>query len=291
MNTERKIAVVTDSGASIRPENGKAQELGVTVVPLEIKFFENGQYVPYKDSDISSEEFYLRMKNSEKLPQTSGAAAGRFSETFNKLSKEENSIISVQITSKHSVAWESAILAKNIAEEESKEKMFIEVIDSKQVSLATWFLAEKAAQLAQKGASFEQVKNEVLETVPKVQLYTVLQGFENLKRGGRANEFIQGTLASLLSIYPIMGFSDGKLRQYGRERTSNKARQRMVEMVNDSGPLVKLAVVHTNAPDLAQQVKDLLELNYRGEISIYEAGPVLAVHAGEGAVGVAFQKA
>ncbi len=286
---ERKVAVVTDSGSSMRPEYEEARELGVTIVPLEIKFFEDGQWVPYADLDITPEEFYQRMRESKMLPQTSGAVIGRIAETFRRL--PEKGAISIHITSKHSVAWESAVQGARIAQEETPGTLAIEVIDSRQLSLATWFLAKQAALLSQKGASLEQIKTEVLAMIPQVELLVVLQTFENLKRGGRANDVVQAYLASLLNIYPILGLQGGKLARVGVTRSAKRSRERMVEMVGDSGKLVQVGLIHTNAPERAEEVKSALSNIYPEQIPVYDAGPVLGVHAGEGAVGVVFQRA
>lgn len=291
MSIERTVAVVTDSGSSMRPEDKKVQELGVTIVPLEIRFYENGQYVPYADLNITPEEFYQRMRQSEKLPQTSGAVVGRIAETYKRLSKETNSAISIHITSKHSVAWESAVAGAKIAQEEIPGALAIEVIDSRQLSLGTWLLTERAALLSQKGASLEQIKAEVLAMSPQVQLLVVLETFENLKKGGRANDVVQAYFASLLRIYPILGLQEGKLARLETTRSARKSRGRMVEMVGDSGKLVKVELLHTNAPEVAGEIKEALGKIYQGEIPVHDAGPVLGVHAGEGAVGVVFQKA
>ena len=291
MSLERKVAVVTDSGSSMRPEYKEAQDLGVTIVPLEIKFYENGQYVPYGDLESTPEEFYQRMRKSEKIPQTSGAVIGRIFETYKRLSKETDSAISVHITSKHSVAWESAVAGAKIAQEEIPGVLDIEVIDSRQLSLGTWLLVEHAALLSQKGARLEQIKEEVLAMIPQVQLLVVLKTFENLKKGGRANDVVQAYFASLLQINPILGLQEGKLVRLEMTRSAKKSRGRMVEMVGDSGKLVRVGLLHTHALEVAEEVEKALSNIYQGEMPVYDAGPVLGVHAGEGAVGVVFQKA
>ncbi len=291
MTSERKIAVITDSGSSIRPGSPEAEQFGVTVVPLEVKLWEDGKYVPYSDADISSVDFYQKMRTSERLPQTSGSVLGRLTEAYKNLSARAESIISIHITSKHSVAWQTAILARDNVHDDIPEMKPIEVIDSKQVSLATWFPAQLAAELSIKGASLQQIKEEVLEAISKTQLYVTLQTFENLIKGGRADEIVKAVFASMLSIYPVLGLADGKLKDFAKARTAQKAREQMIQMVGDAGKLVRLAVVHTNAVALAEKVKEALGKIYPGSIPIYEAGPALAVHASEGAIGIAFQKA
>lgn len=291
MPPERKVAVVTDSGSSMRPEYRRTQELGVTIVPLEIRFYENGQYVPYADLDITPEEFYRRMRKSEKLPQTSGAVVGRIAETYKRFSKETDSVISIHVTSEHSVAWESAVTGAKIAQEEISGELAIEVVDSRQLSLGTWLPAERAALLSQKGANLEQIKEEVLAMIPQVEVLVVLETFENLKKGGRANDVVQAYFASLLHINPILGLREGKLTRLAITRSAKMSRKRMIEMVGDSGRLVKLGLLHTNAAEMAEEVKKALSNIHQGEILVYDAGPVLGVHAGEGAVGIVFQKA
>ena len=291
MTPEGKVAVITDSGSSIRPGSPEAEEFGVTIVPLEVKLWENGMYVPYSDAEISSVDFYQRMRSSERLPQTSGSVLGRLTEAYQKLSTRAQSIISIHITSKHSVAWQTAVLAKNLIQEKAPETGPIEVIDSKQVSLATWFPAQLAAELSIKGVALQQIKEEVLEAIAKTQLYVTLQTFDNLIKGGRADEIVKAVFATMLSIYPVLGLADGKLKDFAKARTAQKARGQMIQMVGDAGKLVRLAVVHTNAIAVAEKVKGALGKIYQGNIPIYEAGPALAVLAGEGAIGIAFQKA
>jgi DegV family protein with EDD domain len=296
MNPETRVAVVTDSGCSIRPDYPEAKNLGVMVVPLELKLWENGNYVPYPDTAITPEELYQRMREQPKnLPQTSGSIQGPLIETFKRLSDEKKPIVSIHVTSKHSGAYNSAITAKDIvyenAKNEGKEPVPIEVIDSKLVTLAMWFPVQLAGELAKKGATVEQIKNEVLDVIPKTHLYFILQTFENLKHGGRAKQIVQAYAASLLRIVPVMGLKDGELTDFARVRTDKKAKDRMIEMVGDAGKLLNVAVVHTNALDIAQTMRNDLRKIYKGDISIYEAQAVLGVHAAEGGVGIAFQTA
>ena len=65
----------------------------------------------------------------------------------------------------------------------------------------------------------------------------------------------------------------------------------MIEMVEEAGKLVRLAVVHANALPAAEKMREALARMYKGPIYIYEARLALATHSGEGALGLAFQKA
>lgn len=284
------VEVITDSGASIRPEDKEAKEYNVTIVPLNITFFENGQPKSYDDLDFTPWELYRRIRESEELPQTSGAMIGKITEVYKELSKKTDSIISIHITSKHSVAWESAVQGAEIAREKIPE-LSIEVIDSRQISLGTWFLAELAAKLSQEGISLEEIKNEVLITVPKIQLYAALSTLDNIIKGGRVPT-LAGYLGKALKIMPVLGVIDGEIKDVGKVRSVGKARKEMVRRVEgEEKEIVKMAVLHTNDLEAAKEVREALAEFYKGKIPIYEAGPVLGVHAGEGAAGVVFQRA
>lgn len=295
MERDKHVAVVTDSGTSMLPKSPEAVNLGVTVVPLEIKFWENtpsgAKFVPYSDADVSTEDFYQRMKSSKKLPETTGALPGNFVKAFRNLRERHESIISIDITSKESGVYQSAIDAKNVVQNEKGPDVTIKVTDSKLVTLATWFGVEAGALASMKGASLKEVEDEVLEAISKSQLFVTLETFNNLFKGGRAHEIAKAILAKVFSIHPIIGFVNGKIETLAKENSVQNAREKMIQMVGDSGKLVKLAILHTNTPFLARKIKMELKNLFSGNIPIYNVKGALAVHAGEGAVGIAFQKA
>ena len=88
---------------------------------------------------------------------------------------------------------------------------------------------------------------------------------------------------------PTLGLKDGKLDLYGKARNASKARARIVEMVGDMGELLNVGVIHTNAQELAEGVKNSLDKIFKGMIPIVDAGPALATHAGEKAVAIVSQ--
>lgn len=289
MERDKHVAVVTDSATSIRPGSPEAIETGVSIVPLEVMLWEKDNYVPYSDFDITTEAFYQNMRISPRLPQSSGAVTGRITEIYRGLKEKQDSIISIHITSKMSAVYDSAKLAKDFVMEEPGPKPNIEIVDTKLVSIASWFPVEVAAALSKKNATMEQIKDEVNETIAKTQLFVTLQTFENLKRGGRGDQLLKAVFASALSIYPVIGFENGNIKNFGYGRSVSKARDKMIEMVGDAGKLAKIAVIHANDPELGKTIKGRLQKIFPGPIPIYEAGPSLAVHAGESAAGIAFQ--
>jgi DegV family protein with EDD domain len=290
MLAERGVSIVTDSGSSIRPEESIAEKLNVTILPLDIIFFKDGEPVSVADLDLKPDEFYERMAASNKLPKTSGAVTARALDAYNKLSQDTDRIVSVHLTSKHSAIYGSALAAAEMAKER-KPELLIEVIDSQNLSLGAWFVTETAARLAQEGASLKEIKQEKLEVIPKIETYAALSTLDNIIAGGRVST-LQGLFATALKINPVLKVKDGSLTGVARPRTFSKAKKAMIERVKlEDAEIVRMAVMHANAPETAEEVRQALYEFYDGAIDVFEAGPVLGVHAGPGTVGVSFQKA
>lgn len=290
MTVEGKVAVVADSGSSFMPEDPLVEELGITVVPLTVIFDIGGKAIEeYPDNQLRPEKLYQMMSASPTLPTTSGTIIGPATEAYKELSAETNEIVSIHITSEHSAAYTSALQA---AEQVSSEfqSLTIQVIDSRSVSLGSWWLIELAANLAQQGHSLKEISQEVIATIPKIELLVVLSTYENVVKGGRIPA-VAAQAASLLSVYPVLSISGerGRVLPVGGVKTTKQRNKRLLKAVEKAGSIVKLGVLHTNAPALAEETRELLgEVFEKDKIIIKEAGSVLGVHAGPGAVGVAF---
>jgi DegV family protein with EDD domain len=297
MSKDHRICVVTDTGCSYRPEDPEVERGEVTLIPLQLSIIEDGQWQTKQETELTTAQFYnvmMRMiERDRKLPKTSGLSPGVARDVYLNLFKRKGveAIYSTHITKAHSQAWDSARIGAQNASEFVGKDLPITVADSKQLSIGQWWVAQHAAKVARRGASIRQIMDEVSELIPKIQLRAVLETFENLKKGGRAEQ-IKGLFASMLStisIHPILGLKDGKLDLYGKARNASKARKKIVEMVGDMGELVKVAVIHTNALEFAEEVKKSLEQVFKGMIPTIEAGPALATHAGEKAVAIVSQ--
>ena len=293
MDGKERVAIVVDGGSSMRQEYPEVAARGVVVMPLDLQFLENGRLVSYSGSKITDSDFYRRMRESKVLPQTSGAVIGRAAEIFAGLGKETNDVVSIHITARHSVSWESAREGAKIAEEQNPG-LRVRVIDSKTISATTWFLAEQAAELSQSGATAEEIERVTLETIPKLEVDVVLATMINVVKGGRVLPLV-GWIGARLGINPILNISaetDGEIRPSTRVRTMNAGRRELVKRAREKGgEIERLAILHTNDLAGAEILAELVgEFYPREKIRIYEAGPVIGVHAGERALAIATQR-
>lgn len=284
------IAVVGDSGCSMRPEYPEVQESGVSLAPIKVIFSENRKAVSYSDFQIGTKEFYEKMENSKKLPTTDGSIQGEAITIYRKLSERFNKIISVHLTSGESTVYSSAINAAEIVKLE-KPGITINVIDSRQVSLASWLPTQETARLADKGCDINEIGNSISEMIPKIRIEVALKTITNVVKGGRA-KFLGRFLNAMVPVRPVLTLKDGRLSLLHIQTSFRKAREKIYEDVKEvikTSSLTNLTVVHTNVPDLAGEFADSLKRLYKGEIKIFDAGAALAVHAGEGALAVVYQ--
>ena len=275
------VKVITDSTADLPP--ALAEELGITVVPLNVHF---GTEV-YRDGvEITADEFYRRLVTASRLPTTSQPTPGDFLSAYDEMGQTTDEILSVHVSAKLSGTMNSATQAR----EEYGGACRIEIIDSLQGSMGLGMLAIAAAEAARRGDSLDDVVTETRATIPKVGFIGLLDTLEYLEKGGRIGK-AQAFMGSLLRIKPLLTIRDGEAHPLERARTRAKGVDRMCELVQAEMPLKDLAVVYTTTPDearaLAQRLQSYLP---QGEVILSQVGPVVGTYLGPGVLGVAFRK-
>ncbi len=272
-----RVKVVTDSASDIPP--AVARDLDITVVPCNVHFGER----TYRDGiDLTSEEFFVKLVSSPVMPTTSQPSVGVFQETYRRLAKETNQIISINLPAKLSATLNSARLAA-----QSLPEVEIAIVDSTQVCMAQGWLVIIAARAARQGMGLADIVALVEDTIPRLRLIAFLDTLEYLQKGGRIGK-ASALLGTLLKVKPLIQVLNGEALPMGNVRTKQKALQRLVEIVGDLGPLEEVAVMHANAPATAQQLVEMLAPIYPPDrILIGQVGAILGTHAGPGAVGVA----
>jgi len=170
------VKVVTDSVADLPP--GVAEELGITVIPLNVRF---GTEV-YRDGiDLTSEQFYNRLRHSKILPVTSVPSPRTFAEVYDKLAQEADEILVVSVSSRLSGTYEVARQSIGLM----KRKCRVEVVDSQWAVMAEGFIVITAARAAQAGASLDEVIGIARRNISRVDFRAAFDTLEYLKRGGR----------------------------------------------------------------------------------------------------------
>lgn len=271
------IRIVTDSTCDL-PEN-VIQELEITLVPLYINIGDQG----FLDGiEITRKEFYTNLPNYDLHPTTGVPGMDAFTQTYERLVSEG----STQILTIHISKSLSAIVDVAQSSANAFEQVPVTVRDSQQLSLGTGFQVETAARMAQQGKSLDEITKRLDYLSERTFVAAGIDTLEFLRRSGRMNAFMTG-LGSLLQLKPILTMKNG-LPGTERVRTTARAEARLIEMLQEHQPLERFALLHTNAPEKADEFRTKIShLLPEGDIYIMDITPVIGTHIGPGAVGFA----
>ena len=143
-----RVAVVTDSTAYLPP--GVAEERGIRVVPLEVRF---GQRVGREGLDIDTAELSAALADRRLDVQTSRPAPADFAECYRRaLDAGAASIVSVHLSRELSGTWDAARLA---AEQVGRHR--IRIVDSRAAAMGLGYAVLDAADAADAGADVAAV--------------------------------------------------------------------------------------------------------------------------------------
>ena len=272
------VKIVTDSVADLPLQVVK--ELGITVIPLNVRF---GAEV-YRDGiDITTEQFYDKLRSSKFLPVTSVPSPAAFAEAYDKLAGETDEILAIILSSRLSGTYEVAVQSVGLM----KRKCRVEVIDSEQAVMAQGFIVMKAAEAAQAGASFDEVIEITQKNKPRVNMYAAFDTLEYLKRGGRIGR-AQALLGSMIKVNPIITLRNGVVEPVGRTRSRAKAIDHLYDCAMSYAYIEEMAVEDAACPDDADKLVERLGSKFPKE-RIYRSKttPVIGTHTGPGLLLVA----
>jgi DegV family protein with EDD domain len=272
------VRIVTDSTADLN--QAQQESAGVSVVPLNVRF---GDQVFKDHLDLSTDEFFSRLKASPQLPKTSQPAVGAFEEVFRKHREAGDDVVAVLISSKVSGTVGAAEMAAKSVDGEH-----IEVIDSLTTSMALGFLALEGAKLAKSGADRSEVGQRIRSLIPKAKVLAAVDTLTYLERGGRIGR-ARALLGSLLNVKPLITLQDGEVAPLGRARGRVQAIDKLVSLLERDGKLSNLAVLHGGARSDAERLRDRVSGNYPGlEIPLAETGAVIGTYTGPGVIGFTY---
>ncbi len=276
------LRIVTDSTSDISPERARA--LGITVVPLFV-VFGNRSYRDYVD--LTRPQFYDMLASEKELPTTSQPSAQMFEEAFRPFVEAGDEILCISISS-----FLSGTINAARAAAQTFPNATIDVYDSQSAAGGLGMMAMRAADLAAQGASRERILQALHQERATQRLYACIPDLSHIQRTGRIGK-AQQVLGTLMKIVPVLALKDGQVAAEAQVRTFNRAQETMLDLAMNGVTDVanaRFLVMHTNAPQLADNALAKLKHRLNGAdprlLATLEAGPVIATHAGAGAVGI-----
>jgi len=271
------VRIVTDSTCDLPAET--IAKYGIRVVPLYINV---GEQSFLDGVDITREEFYKNLPTYPVHPTTAAPSLQKFCAAYDSLAGEGATyVLSIHI----SVSLSEIVNMARVAAGQT-QSVPVAVFDSRQLSLGTGFLVERAAILAGEGHSVGEIIIALNEQVRRTHVFAALDTLEFLKRSGRVNSVFAG-LGSFLKLKPILKMYDGKIGAE-RVRTRERATERLLEMLRETGALERVAIVHTHAPGrVAELHEKAAHLLPDDNILAVDITPIIGAHIGPGVVGFA----
>ena len=273
-------AVVLDSTADLQEGHGRPTW---RVVPLYVRFGEAEALREYVD--ISSAEFYRRLRESDPPPKSSQPSPADFAAVFEELAGFER-ILCLVLSSKLSGTFASAELA---AQEFGGR---VRVLDSRVTSGGTVILADAIQRRLDRGTDDDEIDALVERFRRDRGLLFTVDTLEYLVRGGRVGK-AAGLAGQLLSVKPILAFEDGEVAPFKRVRGRAKALGELEQIFRDStegqdSPELHVGVGHAEAPeDCNELVRRVRAARPQASLDIVTTlGPVIGTHGGPGTLGL-----
>ncbi len=275
------IKIVTDSTCDL-PQRYVIRH-NIKVVPIVIHFGEE-VYLDGITMDIPT--FYRKIEERQSLPKTSQPSPGDFAKTYREIagSGDYEHILSIHVTGKLSGTVRSAQMAAGMVEEDIP----VEVFDSLGGSAGLGFMCIEAARMAEAGAPLSDIVARLEHIRPQVNIFLTLENLRFAQMSGRVGK-LQGALASLLNVKPIISLQDGMLDVSERVRTRRRAIDRMLELTAErvGEHPVNLGVVNAEIPQEADWLLKQAQATFNcQEAYVCDLSPGLAVQFGPGTLGL-----
>ncbi|MDR0434613.1 MAG: DegV family protein [Gracilibacteraceae bacterium] len=273
------VQIITDSTSELTGD--LAETWNVQVLPLLV-FFGNECY---RDGlDLSSKEFFRKIKESADLPTTSQVTPAQFAEVFRAHREAGREVVGIFISSKLSGTYNSAVLAR-----ESLGDKGVYVIDSRTATFCLGAIVIEAARLAKSGRSGAEIADWVRRVAATHMMYGVIDSLDHLRRGGRLS-LKSAIVGNILGVKPVITIRDGEVIMLAKARGHKNALRWMLEDAEKNGLSARSGKTVYFAYSLdkssLEALQEMIMQKYgKREFIELEVGAVVGTHIGPGAIG------
>lgn len=285
LNHMGRIGIVVDSIACITKE--QAETYGIRIIPANI--FVNGHV--YRDFlDISPAQAYEFLEKAPEFWKSSAASPKDYVKIYHELSEHVQSILVVTISSKLSMFYNSAEIAKEIVSDKLPH-IEICVLDSQTAAAAEGLIALAAARAAAEGKSFQEVIEIANKVKERVSFVGLLETIRYVYRTGRIPK-VASEVGSLLSVKPVLTSGNGAIHFAGVVRTKQSGIEKMLQIMRrhvGNSKMVHVAVMHADAIEEADRLKAKVAAEFNCvELFVTDFSPIMGYATGRGTLALAF---
>jgi DegV family protein with EDD domain len=275
------VVVVTDSSARLGSDELK--QFDIRQVPLHV-------LVDGTDLRDGIDEVPYDIHDRPRVT-TAGASPAELAEIYQQalIDSGGDGVVAVHLSAALSSTYSAA------AQTARDFGSAVRVVNSRSAAMGVGFVALAAARSAAGGADLDAVEAHARSAQSRGHVFVVVHRLDNLRRSGRISKGAS-RLGTALSLKPLLCLDvDGRLVLDQRIRTITKAHAAMVDRVAEvvGERQASIAVHHVDNHDAADEIGAALttRLPQIESLVVTDMGPVLSIHVGGGAVGVAVQLA
>lgn len=274
--------LLTDSTADLDENWAKAHDVEILGLTIQL----DGEiYETVGPNRLTSEKLLESMKNGGK-PTTSQVNVGQFEESFRRHAQNGDAVLYLAFSSVLSGTYQSSMIARNLVLEEFPDAT-IEIVDTLAAAGGEGYLSVLAAAARDEGKTLEETKAMVIDILPRLRTYFLVDDLYHLMRGGRLSK-TSAIMGSLANIKPLLWLdATGKLVPLAKIRGRKKALKEVVAQATESLAHRTAVVAYANDVEGAESLKEsLLEHDMIDDVLIMPLGPVISAHVGPGTLAV-----
>lgn len=274
--------LLTDSTADLDENWATAHDVEILGLTIQL----DGEiYETVGPNRLTSEKLLESMKNGGK-PTTSQVNVGQFEESFRRHAQNGDAVLYLAFSSVLSGTYQSSMIARDLVLEEFPDAT-IEIVDTLAAAGGEGYLSVLAAAARDEGKTLEETKAMIIDILPRLRTYFLVDDLYHLMRGGRLSK-TSAIMGSLANIKPLLWLdATGKLVPLAKIRGRKKALKEVVSQATKSIAHRTAVVAYANDLEGTESLKEsLLEHDMIDEVLIMPLGPVISAHVGPGTLAV-----
>ena len=268
------IAIVTDSSAYLTRREAKAWSIVYVPLLYTIHSKEYAEKFADENQDITP------VIRSGEAGHISQAPQDSFLKVFRKLREQGYEVLCITMSSRLSGMYNNAWVCAQSLEDDGSE-----VVDSLATAGQLKLLLEQAHWAICQGMDLHQAANHVRALRSRVHTVFSVDDMAPLRRSGRLGA-VKLSVSTILNIKPILRLREGTIRAIGTAQgTRERVRKILKEVPADAEKLVLSVYGHSL---LDGALREGLQAHCNCPMEEMRLGPVLGIHLGDSAIGVAW---
>ena len=282
------LKIYTDTDTDFFP--AIAAEYGYKLISMPYSIDAKTTY-PYVDFETFDAHAFYDVLRGGVLPTTSAISKEQYMNYFLEDFEAGNEILYVHFSRAMTNTFDA--MDQAVAELKAQyPKARFEEIDTKGITTISYAIVREVGDLVKAGKTLDEILEWAKAEVDHFAMYFFADDLKFFRRSGRVSG-LAATMGTLIGVRPLIHMSqEGKMVSVGTAKGRQKAIQYLVDKVGELGDEIqkhRICIGHTDAPEIAQLIGQMIEQKYGKQDIVYvDVNPTAGSHCGPNGVGVCF---